>query len=384
MGKPDAGIDQRELSTIKPPEDHGKKSRSPVGTPARRSRPRDAGSSSGRAAATSPPGLSQPPMESGDGDYITKSEHAATRKKDNEDTLRELLAAIDSSQAKSKQDMASSLAGVMQSSADRLNARLDGHDARIEDIEHAHQEMQDAQSRISLDLADAKEAIKRLERRLGAAESGKSTEIINNDDFDREIDKSFLNITAGDNKMFELEKVIAATQEWLEAAGINPDQYSFLGNNKKAAKRFKFKFKGIDGVAGTLSARAIRHLRVDGDWRPMECPDSDGNNVRIYVESDKSPKTRKTEIACRDLTRVLRTKHDLKAFPNKRDGTVTVDFVPIAQIVFTTAEATPSIYWNANGLQTINCRSLGTVEVRKTIAEEVFTGRKSEKIEWGL
>ena len=377
MGKQDSGVDQREL--------HDKKSRSPVGTPAGRaggrSRPREAGPSSGRAAASSPPGLSQAPME--DNNFITKAEYAADRKKDNGDTLKELLAAMHTSRAKSDEDMAVTLTGIMQASADRINSRLDGHDARIEDLEAAHQEHQDAHSRISLDLADAKDAIKRLERRLGAAESGKSTEIINNDDFDREIDKSFLNISAGDGKMFELDKVIIATEEWLKAAGIDESQYTFLGNDKKAAKRFKLKFKGVDGVAGTLSARAFRHLRVDGDWRSMECPDSEGNNVRIYVESDKSPKTRKTEIACRDLTRVLRSKHDVKAFPNKRDGTVTVDFVPIAQIVFTTAEATPSIYWNAQGLQTVHIRNLSAPQVRKTIFEEVFA-RKSEKIEWGL
>ena len=113
------------------------------------------------------------------------------------------------------------------------------------------------------------------------------------------------------------------------------------------------------------------------------CPTTDGGEVRIYVNSDKSPKTRKTEIATRDLARVLRSKFDVKAFPNKKDGTVSVEFIPIGQVVFTTTDAAPSIYWNIPGLTKAKLNMLINKDSKKEIYEEVFKS-KAEKAEWSL
>ena len=116
----------------------------------------------------------------------------------------------------------------------------------------------------------------------------------------------------------------------------------------------------------------------------MQCPSIDaGGEVRLYVNTDKNPKQRLLEITTRDLTRTLRTDYHLQAFPNKKDGTVTVDRVPIANVVCTTADAAPNIYWSAAGIKKIGNAELQVVATRRDIAEKV-TQKKAEKVEWSL
>ena len=345
------------------------------------------------AGTSAAPGLSLPEGQAGlplPQQHVTHKELADINEAQGKDLVRELLAAMVSGQTKSNQDTAVAMGGVIQAHADKHNARLDGHEARIEDIEQDHNEMQDLLSRHSRALLDAGDAIKRLEQRLGAAESGNSSEILANDEYDRAVDKTFLWIEAGDKKLVKLENLINSTAEWLEAAGINKDQYKYVGNMSKVAPRFKLKFKGIDGVAGTLAGRAIRALREDGEWRAMDCITTDtegidGPKVKIYVNTDKSPKTRRTEIATRDLTRILRSSYDIAAYPNKLDGTVTVKHIPIAQIMVDDANELPSIRWNAHGLAELDIKSLNSIETRQEIKDKVFkTVRSSSKIEWSV
>ena len=339
----------------------------------------------GQEVWRNPPGL-QPDG----GQLVTHKELADINKSQGEDLVRELLAAMHDGQAKSNQDTAIAMAGVIQKNTDKHNARLDGHEARIEDIEENYNDMQDLMSKQSRRLLDAEEAIKRLERRLGAAESGKSSDILDNDTYDRAADKTFLWIEAGDKKLVKLEHLIDSTAEWLEAAGINKDQFKYIGNMSKVATKFKIKFHGVDGVAGTLAGRAIRALREDGEWRAMECittdnKNNDGPKVKLYVNSDKSPKTRRIEISTRDLTRVLRSSYDIEAYPNKQDGTITVKHIPIAQIIADDANETPSIRWNTHGLAELDIKTLSSIETKQEIKDKVFkNARSSSKIEWSV
>ena len=366
----------------------GKKSRSPRRPDAdKTSKPGPGGSpppEGGQEAWRNPPGLHE------GGQPVTHQELADINKQQGEDLVRELLNAMADGQAKSNQDTAIAMAGVIQKNSDKHNARLDGHESRIEDIEEQHNDMQDLLSKQSRRLEDAVEAIQRLERRLGAAESSKSSDILDNDTYDRAADKTFLWIEAGDKKLVKLEHLVESTAEWLEAAGINKDQFKYIGNMSKVATKFKIKFHGVDGVAGTLAGRAIRALREDGEWRAMECittdnKNNDGPKVKLYVNSDKSPKTRRIEISTRDLTRVLRSSYDIEAYPNKQDGTITVKHIPIAQIIADDANETPSIRWNTHGLAELDIKTLSSIETKQEIKDKVFkNARSSSKIQWSV
>ena len=243
------------------------------------------------------------------------------------------------------------LGTVMAAGDDALHHRIDAHDERLDDIEHKSVEQETINKNTAKDMAEMREHLNILQRRLGVAEAGDSTHIkamVDNDSFDRAIDPTFLWIEGGGGAIYAKDQCMAVIKPWLDAAKISPDQYTVPG--KPTARKFKLQFKGTGGLAEQLTARAFKNLRVDDEWRPMDALDTDGKTIKLFVNPDKSPKQRRTEIATRDLARIITKETGVLVYPNKREGRVQYNFMSLAKIEFKSEDEEPIVYWSTKNL----------------------------------
>ena len=329
----------------------------------------------------SAPGLANPGTPSNGTEFVTKAELAELRKRDREETLRAILSNMHTEVSA----VVTKMGVVMAAGDDQLNARVDAHDDRLDDTEHKVEELARAHTLHDTRLAAAEAKLEDALRRLGCAESGKTNIVIDNDVYDRAIDPTFLWVEGEAGKMYTKSECIKAVIPWMADAKISEEQYNVPGKN--LAKKFKIQFRGIDGLAAQLAARALRHQKVDDEWRTMQASlfDADGNVtgiLKLYVNTDKSPKQRRTEIATRDVARLIQAETDLRVFPNKRDGIISYNFVTIARIECTTTDSEATIWWNLKGLPKL------PVKLEKPARDEIKAklnnkpGREPEQFEW--
>ena len=91
-----------------------------------------------------------------------------------------------------------------------------------------------------------------------------------------------------------------------------------------------FKVSFADSNLGALKARRIlSYIQNDGDWRNLDCAGPDGR-VRLYVDADKSSRTRRVELATRRLRDAFKAAHPGQRFTiRKADGILAIAGTPI-------------------------------------------------------
>ena len=317
-------------------------------------------------------------------EYITKAELAELRKRDQQDTLRELLSCMHTESEKVNTALIGKLSGIMSSSNDKLADRIDGHEERLDELEAKNHELEATARTAAAEVVQLNSRVEAMERRLGVAETGHVQTVIDNDVFDRAIDPTFLWIEGEGGKVYEKKACEKAIEQWMVDAKIAPDQFKMPG--KPVAKKFKLQFTGVEGLAAQLAARAVRHFKVDDEWRHMGANLEGGGSLKLYVNTNKSPKQRRTEIATRYLSRLINAEAGVRTFPNKRDGMVSFNFCTLARIEVASQDADPVIWWNAKGIH----KQAANIKVDRTTKDDIKakllgkTTREGESFEWDI
>ena len=307
--------------------------------------------------------------------FVTRDEYISDKQTDHDDMLAEIMASVSTSQKVLARNISDIFTANINSSADRLNKRMDEYWNRLEALEGQYtdvQELRDSLMQQAAKVKDLEELVRKAVIRQDINETATPLISMQSDEFDREIDHTFLWIESAE--LIDIEAATAATQEWIAKLNIDASMYKITGKSG-LIKKFKLKFLGIPGVAAQNAGRALRHLKEDGEWVQMYADTPNNTRCRVYINLDKNPKQRKTEIACRDLARIISKDTNLSCFPNKRTSTVNYNYVPICEIECTSIDAPPIIRWNNQHIGTLPSK------LDKTSIKELFSKAKAESNE---
>ena len=78
---------------------------------------------------------------------------------------------------------------------------------------------------------------------------------------------------------------------------------------------------------------------TDGSYRSFSVENPSNDFVNLYISMDKSPKRIRTETLLRKLAKSITQTHpDLTPYQNKRDGTISINWIPVARVTVTSKE----------------------------------------------
>jgi hypothetical protein len=119
-------------------------------------------------------------------------------------------------------------------------------------------------------------------------------------------------------------------------------------------RRFTIKFKAEPHLAARRARKASLALRtVDGTWREFTVATPAGEATRIFISEDKSAKTTQLEMATKRLHKAISEYSTAKAHMVKKDGVVTIDWVPIAKVEVSSGEPA-QVLWHPQAIEKHN------------------------------
>ena len=172
-----------------------------------------------------------------------------------------------------------------------------------------------------------------------------------NPTFDRDPDPTKLKVNGLES--FAKEALGAVVSSLLKEDGKDPAIASIVGSN--VGKKFSVQFSGAGQIASENAARFLQFLKNgDGTWKEIsiQVPGSGSRSQRLYFGPDISPRQERIEQLTKKLADVIKSKvEDPKTvFARKREGIVTLDFVPLASILVPSPNEC-SLRWNTELVQ---------------------------------
>ena len=196
-------------------------------------------------------------------------------------------------------------------------------------------------------------------------------------DFDRQVDNTIVKINIA------LDVARALVQEALldaltAAAG---DGWKLEGPD--CGQRFVIQFSGAGGLAAKRAAKFLQCMRLaDGSFTRHFVAAAGGQNAEVFTAPDKSPKTVRIEILSKRLKKIIDKLHPALASKtrcNRKDGTISVDWVSVARVVVASKDAPPKVVWN---LAACAVHSIEPEAVRISFEEFSSSATSSAPITW--
>jgi hypothetical protein len=211
-------------------------------------------------------------------------------------------------------------------------------------------------------------AISELRTGLNVAESVEPVKADDNS-FHRDIDATIIRINLAE--LVSKVDVHNATKSWLD--GVAANGWEITGD--EVGKKFTIAFRGQNGLASSRCSKALGFLRKsDGSWTRFKV----GHN-ELYLSPDKNPAQQKTEMQVKRLKKAFCAATGAppaKIFASRRDGFISIDFVPIAK-VFVSQHADTVIRWN---MEAITARNVN----KEAVVAKFLETAASSQVEWNL
>ena len=157
-------------------------------------------------------------------------------------------------------------------------------------------------------------------------------ELLSNENFNRDTSPRILRISSHKNASVERGSVLAAVADHAALCRIM-EKYTVLGNAE--ASKFTLQFDGTELLAASAAARFFQGLRTAGKWAKMSAAgagDDQGRDVQIYCNPDRNPAQIMAKMHGRLFAKALGEFIPNKKVYSKDDGSISVDFIPIAKV----------------------------------------------------
>ena len=162
--------------------------------------------------------------------------------------------------------------------------------------------------------------------------------------FDRQVDTTIIKV----NLAMDVARTLVQEALLASLTAAANDAWKIEGPD--CGQRFTIKFAGAGGIAAKRAAKFQHNMRLaDGSFARFFVAAAGGQNVEVFTAPDKSPETVRTEIMARRLKKTIDKLHPALASKtrcNKKDGTVSVDWVAVARVVVASKEAPVKVVWN--------------------------------------
>ena len=224
-------------------------------------------------------------------------------------------------------------------------------------------------------------AIKKLQVGLAIAESVEPPAAAPSFDpnYERDIDTTIvrLNTSVAVARALAQEAIASALSE--AAAGEN-----WKVEGPEVGQRFVVRFSGAGALAAQRCAKFLQSLRKANNEfaRFYVSVAGSSQNVEIFLGADKSAKTIRTEMCTKKLKQAIEVLHPTlsgRTQANRRDGRVSIDWVPLARISVPTKEAIPVIVWNH---AVCALHGIETVAAKNKFLDLCESARNGAAIEW--
>ena len=253
--------------------------------------------------------------------------------------------------------------------------------ARFTDIEKTMRASGLAQDALETQTKALWDAVKKLQVGLAIAESVEPPLIAPSFDanYERDIDTTIIRLnTSVAVARAVVQDAIASTLSEA-AAGEN---WAFEG--PEVGQRFVVRFSGAGGLGAQRCAKFLQSLKkANNEYaRFYVSVAGSSQNVEMFMGADKSAKTIRTEVCTKKLKQAVEALHPTLAgrtHANRRDGRVSVDWVPLARITVPTKEATPVITWNH---AVCALHGIETVAAKNKFLDLCENARNGAAIEW--
>ena len=289
------------------------------------------------------------------------------------DLTASIMAKVNASNAA----LALEIVGAITPQVADLAATIYNHEKRMDTIEEQVSSFAEVQAKDSHRIADLEEALKDVQRRLGAAESAEpdaSARIIADDIFNQPPNKAILHLECQD--IVTKTSALAAATSWLDDLRLEQGAWKLKGRD--ADRKFVVQFTGAHELAAQRAHKALQLLRNDGgEWRQFHCTTPAGADSRAYINVDKNHKQRRTEMAVRDLSRLMAVElPKCKFTANKLAGLLYCNHLPLAEIKCPDATTT-EIWWNNTSASKLPNFNRSEIKAR-------LTQTKTSSDQWSL
>ncbi len=104
-------------------------------------------------------------------------------------------------------------------------------------------------------------------------------------------------------------------------------------------KSHLLRFSGAEGLAEQRARKFMQLQKVGTSWRKLGALDEKQVSQPLFVDGDKNPKMVRTDILSKRLALLLEKHTQKKFYPKRKEGKVFIDYVPVARILVTSADA---------------------------------------------
>ena len=264
---------------------------------------------------------------------------------------------------------------------------LGKYDARANErfmaVETSVANLADNHDKLATEQADLRAQVQQLTKAMAVAEATVLPNKADPADFDRKIDGTIIRINT--NSLVSLEALTAVVADAWTSVGINPNSVKVTG--PKIGKLFVARFEKND--ANTAARRVRKTMdglrNTEGVWKKFQIPSPGGELVEAYLDMDKSPQTKKQEAAARRLSRCFKEAVDQPFHLNKKDSTISMEWMPIARIECPDADST-KVFWNYAAVRKLEIKKTWMPETKKKIMElfDANGDGGSTSTEWSL
>ena len=214
-----------------------------------------------------------------------------------------------------------------------------GIQQQFNDVSASVASLSKAQSEMAAEQATVRKQIQKLEEVICLAEARGPAAAAATVAFDSKPDPELLRISARAMvSAAAIEKLLAP----LLVQGEVPEDSVVLGG-PKVGKNFVLRFSGPGGAGPRRIGKLLDVLRSNTEKLAITTPL--GEQVDIFINTDKSRKQLKLEAAGRRLLRACRSAHsDIEFHLNKRDAAVSTRWTPFVRAEVT--ESATTFLWN--------------------------------------
>ena len=304
---------------------------------------------SGRAASADTRGSKRGKPEESDAmvgvssatDSAATGPQAYVPKSDFEKIMAELKAENEASAVRAVQqmkvDMTNTMVEAMKKQDEAWNQRMGRVEAEVMELKARISSLEEWKPQTEAEVTKVKTA-------LQVVESSSPERVVDREDMDftRDPDPTIVKVRA--TEKVSPEAIGDALKVVFDEMGL--DDSNFHVEGRDLDKSFNIQFHGTGNLAIRRVAKFLSLQKSEGEWRTFTAKMPDGQPTRIYVDSDKSPRQIRKDILTRKLHKVLKGHYPaIPFFCRKRDGVVSVDWVPFARVSVLSREA-HTLEWN--------------------------------------
>jgi hypothetical protein len=256
----------------------------------------------------------------------------------------------------------------METLEDRQSRRVLAVEARVLCLEETVRTQGEALDSIRTSLAQCRKTV-------GDMESAVTPTYVENLDFDRELNYTILRLnTAVHVSRVDVGEVVEGL---CQEAGFPTDQAEIISD--ASDKNFVLQLLGDPALAAKRVNKLqglLRPASRGGQWRELRVPAPDGSQTTLYIGMDKNPRMVQLERHQKLLAKLLRERFKLQVEVNKRESTLTTNFVPLARLQAPRRGET-TIQWNLVAVGEAGLDRAAVVEAFKSLCASASSSASS-------